>query len=64
MKLEIEVADCRDCPMARDHRGHGECWTYCAHPNNGRGAYEDILWGCGAEFEAVPDWCPIKEKNG
>ena len=63
MRLEIEVTDCRDCPMAHDHRGHGECWKECAHPDYRGDPYGNILWGCGAEFKAVPNWCPIKEKN-
>lgn len=63
MKAEIEVTDCRDCPFANDHRGHGEGWKECRHPNHNQGAYGNILWGCGAKFKAVPDWCPIKESK-
>ena len=63
MKAEIEVTDCRDCPYAKDHRGHGECWKYCSHPQGHRPGYGDILWGCGAQFEATPAWCPLKARE-
>ena len=59
MKIEVTINDCRDCIFARDHRGHGECWKYCSHPEKNRPAYADILWGCGAQFESVPMWCPL-----
>ena len=59
MKLTIEVTDCRDCPMAKDHHGHGECWKGCEHPKNMRSAYENILWGCQETFKKIPWWCPI-----
>lgn len=57
--VEIGVTDCRDCPFARQHRGHGECWTECAHKGNGRGFYENILWGCQEDFKTIPEWCPL-----
>jgi len=63
MKAVIEVTDCQDCPFANDHRGHGECWKECCHPQHNQGAYGNILWGCGAQFKATPSWCPLKEKN-
>ena len=63
MKAFIEVTDCRDCPFAGDHRGHGECWTECRHPQHNQGAYGNILWGCQEKFKTTPIWCPIKEKN-
>ena len=63
MKLTIEIKDCTNCPMKRDHRGHGECWTYCSHPESPKG-YDNILWGCREEFTALPDWCPIMAKEG
>ena len=63
MKAVIEVTDCRDCPFATDHRGHGECWKQCSHPQHNQGAYGNILWGCQEKFKATPNWCPIKEKN-
>lgn len=59
MKLEIEVKDCKSCPMAHYHRGHGECWTECRHPDHGREAYESILFGCYESFKGVPKWCPL-----
>jgi hypothetical protein len=63
MKIEIEVTDCRDCPCNYKHIGHGEGWYQCTHPKNNQPTYGNILWGLGAKFEAVPNWCPIKEKN-
>ena len=63
MKAVIEVTDCRDCPFAGDHRGHGECWKECRHPQNNRGAYANILWGCQEQFKSTPSWCPLKEKS-
>jgi hypothetical protein len=60
MKAVIEVTDCRDCPFGHDHRGHGECWKECNHPQHNQGAYGNVLWGCQAKFEATPDWCPLK----
>ena len=62
MRFEITVNDCRDCPFRKKHVGHGECWYYCDHPNHGRESYADILWGCGAEYKAVPEWCPGRGK--
>ncbi len=63
MKATVEVTDCRDCPFARDHRGHGECWKECCHPQNNRGPYENILCGCQEQFKCVPKWCPIMENK-
>ena len=62
--IEIDVADCRECPFAHRHAGHGECWIECIHPENGREPYEDILWGCMQDFEEVPSWCPFILQNG
>lgn len=62
MILEVKVTDCRDCPMRKPNRGHGECWEYCSHPKNGRKPFEDILWGCQEEFKETPDWCPLKQQ--
>lgn len=62
VQIEYEVKDCRDCPFRRSHRGHGECWEECGHKDNGKGCYENILWGCQEEFTAVPDWCPLFKK--
>ena len=59
MKTTIEITDCTDCPFAKKHVGHEECWTECSHEENNRGAYEDILWGCQGFFQRVPNWCPI-----
>ena len=58
-----EVTDCRDCPFAKSHYGHGECWTYCSHPENGREAFENILWGCQENFKKTPDWCPLNDNT-
>lgn len=57
--IEHDVTDCRDCPFAYSHYGQGECWTECSHKENGRPAYENILWGCQEQFKAVPGWCPL-----
>ena len=57
--MTYDVTDCRDCPFANSYYGHGECWEECTHKENGRGAYEDILWGCQQSFAVVPEWCPI-----
>lgn len=59
IKTEIEVKDCRSCPFAYRHNGHGECWTECSNKKHGRDFYENILWGCQENFEKVPDWCPL-----
>lgn len=55
-----QVKDCRDCPALRHHKGQGECWTYCAHHNCPSNLSNSILWGCMSQFDATPDWCPIK----
>jgi len=60
-QVTIEVTDCRDCPYKHDHRGHGECWAECNHPD-APGGYKNILWGCQESFEKVPGWCPIFSK--
>lgn len=59
MKAVIEVKNCEDCPFRKSNRGHGECWEYCNHPENGRPPYEDILWGCQERFRSIPNWCPL-----
>lgn len=56
---EYEITGCGNCPFAKSHSGHGECWTYCSHKANGRKPYEDILWGCFEKPKPTPDWCPI-----
>lgn len=58
MRFEIDVNDCRDCPFCHKHIGHGEGWYHCIHPNHGKGAYGNILWGLSEKYEALPDWCP------
>ena len=63
MKLEVEVKDCRDCPMRHSHRGHGECWEECCHPEFPGGAYDNILWGCQESFKEIPKLCPLKKKE-
>ncbi len=63
MKAIIEVTDCRDCPFAKEHRGHGECWTYCSHKDSVRKGYETILFGCHDQFKQIPEWCSLKEKE-
>ena len=59
INIEIDVTDCSDCPFTKDHRGHGECWSYCGNGGHGQEPYGDILWGCGGEFRKTPEWCPI-----
>ena len=63
MRIDLEVTNCEDCPLAKAHRGHGECWTYCSHPNHGRASYEDILYGCNEKFKGTPNWCPLLKEN-
>lgn len=60
--IEIEVTNCLDCPFKKEHRGQGECWSYCSHPETKQKTYENILWGCQARFIEVPKWCPIFKK--
>lgn len=57
--VEINVDNCLNCPFKKEHRGHGECWTYCSHPDKTVKPYEDILWGCQESFTKTPTWCPI-----
>lgn len=59
VNIEYEIMDCRDCPFAKLHTGHGECWTECHHKDHKQAAYENILWGCQEEFKRVPEWCPL-----
>lgn len=62
MKVQVlyDITDCRDCPFAKQHVGHGECWTECSHKGNGRlNPYGNILWGCQEDFKAIPPWCPL-----
>lgn len=59
IQLEIDIKNCTDCPFAKEHIGHGECWTECDHKNHNQGAYGNILWGCQSKFEKVPEWCPL-----
>ena len=67
LKLEFEVTGCNDCPMRKDHSGHGECWDYCSHPDHNQPAYGEILRGCNERNpekhkpDWTPDWCPIKD---
>lgn len=63
MKVIIEVTDCRDCPFAKEHRGHGECLMFCSHKDAGRKGYENVLFGCFEKFKEIPEWCPLKEKE-
>jgi hypothetical protein len=55
----IKVTNCTDCPFAHDYKGQGECWKECTHPDLGRDAYGNILWGCREVFTKVPVWCPF-----
>ena len=57
--VKVDVTNCKNCPFARSHQGHGECWTECAHKDHGRDCYQNILWGCQEHFSKVPEWCPI-----
>lgn len=57
--IEVDINNCKDCLYKKYHYGHGECWYYCSHPDNGRGGYENILWGCQEEFKEIPEWCPL-----
>lgn len=54
----IRITDCRDCPYARDHKGHGECWKECWHPDE-KGDTYGIIWGCRESFTKIPKWCPF-----
>lgn len=63
VQIDIEVTDCRDCLFRSSFRGHGECWEECSHKESGKGAYENILWGCQEEFKEVPEWCPLGLNN-
>lgn len=62
MQVTISVTNCLDCPFKKDHRGHGECWAYCSHPDAPTN-YDNILWGCAAYFKEIPSWCPLLEKQ-
>lgn len=61
--IEYDIDNCGNCPFKRYHYGHGECWYECTHKDNGRGAYEDILWGCNEQFTQTPHWCPLPLKD-
>jgi hypothetical protein len=64
MILTVEVKNCNNCPFAKAHRGHGECWTECTHPDNNRNPYENILCGCNQELPTTPPyWCPILKQQ-
>ena len=60
METTTKVKDCRNCPHRYSHSGQGECWSECSHPNNGKGCYDNILYGCFEKFEKTPEWCPLK----
>jgi len=62
MKMIVQITDCRDCPCNREHVGHGECWSYCAHKDAPTG-YKNILYGCREQFEKIPKWCPIQNSK-
>jgi len=59
IKTEKPITNCLNCIFRRNHYGHGECWEECSHPDNGRGSYENILYGCQGEFKKTPIWCPL-----
>lgn len=60
--VEMEVAGCGDCPMRQSHRGHGENWDWCSHPQSPKG-YDNII---KQDYKVpsthiTPEWCPGKQ---
>lgn len=42
MKIIIDIEGCRNCPYKHHHRGHGEDWEECSHPQ-APGGYASIV---------------------
>lgn len=63
MKLDLhyEVDGCYNCPMKRNHYGHGENWDYCAHDDAPEG-YDKIIDMRLVTGRTKPEWCPIAKK--
>lgn len=61
MKLEIEVTDCRDCPMRKEYHEQGGHWSGCTHKDHKQEGYGNTLYV--DEFYSTPVWCPLKETN-
>lgn len=60
--LTLEITNCEDCLLKKSHKGHGECFEYCSHPDSPDG-YQSIIHGCQEKFTETPSWCPIFKKR-
>lgn len=56
--IEIVVNDCRDCYFTYRHRGHGEAWEECSHPDSDEWP-GNIINGYDEDCESIPIWCPL-----
>lgn len=52
--METKVNNCSNCPLKKNHYGHGENWDYCTHPNSPEG-YSNII------ENKHPKWCPLRK---
>lgn len=58
--LEFEATGCDNCLLIGESRGHGECFNYCRHPNNGRKGYNNVVAKNYKTMTIItPDWCPF-----
>ena len=61
MKKEHLVTACDVCPLRRQHRGQGEYWEFCTHPESPKG-YDNIIPLRG-EIPKFPEWCPLQKEE-
>jgi hypothetical protein len=59
--MSILVKDCTNCLFCNHHRGHGENWHECRHPDS-PGGYDNIIQGGNTRSRPLkmPNWCPLK----
>jgi len=60
MKCEIDVTDCRDCPMAHQVKETSDSFYVCKHDRAKPGLDSFIAADIHKDFEKIPNWCPLK----
>lgn len=56
--LEIDVSNCRSCPLRTEDHSHGSIGSYCRHPEAPEG-YGNII----EDIYNIPVWCPGGRKK-
>lgn len=60
VKTVFSINGCVDCPFKHGHRGHGESWEECRHPDSPKDSWGNIINRHGNDTEAFrPEWCPL-----